>query len=250
MICTTIGPGILLWNIEPLFNHEDRIIFYIAHHVPGSVLNSTIPEVLNATLCSAQPDPNMLTGNLTSVITIKITNRTVGNHVYCRNGQITEEDPPSLVIPDSCKSTMDYVHPIYNHNRILYMSIALPFMPLLTTINVTYNIEKYSTVFKWFFPGDGEPQVTNYTITLNNENSVVRSVTVGKDIFDYHLYLNYSTNYSVTLYATNCKGSSNSISLTMFEGNIIVTWQNCFFMCSFSWLQCSSGSSEWKSWRL
>ena len=99
MICTTIGPGILLWNIEPLFDHENRIIFYIAQHMPGSVLNSTIPEVLNATLISAQPDPNMLTGNLTSVITIKVTDRTVGNLVYCRNGQITEEDPPSLVIP-------------------------------------------------------------------------------------------------------------------------------------------------------
>ena len=47
-------------------------------------------------IISAQADPKMLTGNLTSVITIKVTNNNVGKHVYCGDGLRTEEDLPSL----------------------------------------------------------------------------------------------------------------------------------------------------------
>ena len=60
------------------------------------------------TLISAQLDANMLTGNLTSVITIKVTNNNVGKHIYCSDGQISQDDPPSLVIPAACKSTPTY----------------------------------------------------------------------------------------------------------------------------------------------
>ena len=244
MICTTIGPGILQWTIEPLLDREHRISFHIREHGPGSVLNSTIPEVTNVKIISAQPDPNMLTGNLTSVITNKVTNNNVGKHVYCGDGLRTEEDMPSLVIPGGCKSTNQTYLITHFHE---YLIIALPSSPVLAYINITYSIAEYSAVLKWSSNG---PEVANYTINFQQENGITYSVTVTKEVLDNILYLNYSTNYSVTAYATNCKGSGNSTSFTMFEGEQYkCSWQN-YSMSSFSWLQCSSGSSEWKSWRV
>ena len=202
-----------MWTIEPLLDHEHCIIFNIRKHEQGSVLNSTIPEVINVTLISAQLDTNMFTGNLTSVITIKVTNNNVGKRVYCSDGQRSEDDPPSLVIPDGCKLTQT----AFSASNNLFPT-ALPSVPVLTIFNVTYKIEEYFAVLKWHSPRDDGPEVTNYTITLQDEDDVIHSEIVSKDVLECRLYQNYSTKYSFSLYATNCKGSSNSTSFTMFEG--------------------------------
>ena len=92
-------------------------------------------------------------------------------------------------------------------------------MPVLTITNVTYHTAKYSAVLVWYSsPSDNGPEAINYTITLQDHNDVIHFETVSKDVFEYPFYLNYSTNYSVSVYATNCKGSSNITSFTMFEG--------------------------------
>ena len=102
--------------------------------------------------------------------------------------------------------------------------IALPSVPGQTSVNVTYKIAEYFAVLKWHSslkwhsPSDDGPEVTNYTITLQDDNDVIHSETVGKDILEYSLYLNYSINYSVSVFATNCKGTSSSTYQTVFKG--------------------------------
>ena len=91
-------------------------------------------------------------------------------------------------------------------------------MPVLSIINVTYNIGQYFAVFKWYSPTNDEPEVMNYTIALQDDHDDIQSETVSYDVLAYCLYLKYSTNYSITVYATNCKGSGNSTFFTMFEG--------------------------------
>ena len=105
MICTTIGPGILLWAVEPLFGPLDRIDINVYEHNPGSVINDIpIPDVTNVTITSAEQDSsNPQIGNITSVITITVTDNNIGKHVYCSDGQIHFKDSPSLVVPSVCK---------------------------------------------------------------------------------------------------------------------------------------------------
>ena len=182
-----------MWTIEPLLDHEHCITFNIRKHEQGSVLNSTIPEVINVTLISAQLHTKyMFTGNLTSVITIKVTNHNVRKHIYCSDGQRSEDDPPSLVTPDGCKSTQTAFSASNN-----FVPTALPSVPVLTIFNVTYKIAEYFAVLKWHSPSDDEPEVTNYTITLQDEDDVIHSETVSKDVLECRLYQNYSLCYKL-----------------------------------------------------
>ena len=101
--------------------------------------------------------------------------------------------------------------------------IALPSVPVQTPVNVTNKIAEYFAVLKWHSPSDDGPEVTNYTITLQDDNDVIHSETVGKDILEYPLYLNYPINYSVSAFATNCKGTSSSTYQTVFKGVTPIT---------------------------
>ena len=101
--------------------------------------------------------------------------------------------------------------------------IALPSVPVQTSVNVTYKISEYFAILKWHSPSDDGAEVTNYTITLQDDNDVIHSETVGKDILEYSLYLNYSINYSVCVFATNCKGTSSSTYQTIFKGVTPIT---------------------------
>ena len=111
--------------------------------------------------------------------------------------------------------------------------VALASVPGKTSVNVTYKIAEYFAVLKWNSPSDDGPEVTNYTITLQDEDDVIYSETVSKNILEYPLYLNYSINYSVPVFATNCKGTSRSTYQTMFKG---VT-SNCIHYNLTSWLR-------------
>ena len=89
---------------------------------------------------------------------------------------------------------------------------------MLTFVNVTYKIAEYSAILKWYSPSDNGTEAMNYTINTQDDNDVIHSETVSKDVLEYLLHLNYSTNYLVTVHAINCKGSGNSTYFTMFEG--------------------------------
>ena len=103
--CTTIGPGTLVWAVEPYFGFQDRIVIA----VDSDSIDNPIPDVINVTVVSSEQDSsNSQTGNLTSVITIKVTDNNIGRHVHCSDGQLPLEDSPSLVIPRGCKLTRLY----------------------------------------------------------------------------------------------------------------------------------------------
>ena len=103
--CTTIGPGILVWAIEPFFGFQDRIVIA----VDSDSIDNPIPDVIIVIVASSEQDSsNSQTGNLTSVITIKVTDNNIGRHVHCSDGRVSLEDSPSLVIPSGCKLTRLY----------------------------------------------------------------------------------------------------------------------------------------------
>ena len=102
----TAGPGTLQWAIEPLFGLENLIDINVYDHSPGSVIDNPIPDITSVVIVSANQDSsNPLIGNITSVITVKVTDSNTGRHIHCSDGRIPLEDSPSLVIPSGCKWT-------------------------------------------------------------------------------------------------------------------------------------------------
>ena len=107
IICMTIGPGTLQWAIEPLFGFDDRIDMNVYEHSPGSVIDNPIPDITSVIIVRAEQDSsNPEIGNITSVITIKVTDSNIGRHVHCSDGRTRFEDSPLLAIPSACKSTI------------------------------------------------------------------------------------------------------------------------------------------------
>lgn len=108
--------------------------------------------------------------------------------------------------------------------------------PLFKESNVTYKIAKYSALLEW-----NSSDVQNYTLTLTDDNEIIlQSENVDANTFNYSLLnLNYSINYSLQIYGSNCAGKGNSQVLFFFEGIIEnyysakVTEDEIFF---FSWL--------------
>ena len=86
---------------------------------------------------------------------------------------------------------------------------------MLTKNSTTYGIAEYWIRVQWQTPSN-TGEVDNYTLNLSTHETVVEmSLT---NIAEYHLMLNYSTNYSVIIYGSNCAGSGNSTSFHIFEG--------------------------------
>ena len=100
--CNVTGSGTLEWTIESLFPLGE-VGFYIYKDRPGSVLvPESFPEVINVTLISADQNPmhNEL-GNLSSQITVLVTNNTLGKNVSCSDR--IQEMIPSIPIMKQCK---------------------------------------------------------------------------------------------------------------------------------------------------
>ena len=102
-----MGLGTLQWALEPLLYPEYLIDINVYEHSPGSVIDNPIPDVVSVTIVSAQQDSsNPEFGNLTSIITIKVTDNNIGKHIVCSNGQRAFKDSPSIVIPSVCTLTI------------------------------------------------------------------------------------------------------------------------------------------------
>ena len=63
---------------------------------------------------------------------------------------------------------------------------------------------------------DGGVDIKKYTVVLSNGDDVILAMSTNDTVSDIH-HLNYSTNYSFTLIASNCAGNSTTM-LTIFEG--------------------------------
>ena len=90
--------------------NSTTIVFRIHEDEPGSVLvPDPFPEVVNVTLISADQSPlHPDLGNVSSQITVLVTNNTLDKHVYCGNGRLREDEAPSIVIMRRCK-TLTYL---------------------------------------------------------------------------------------------------------------------------------------------
>ena len=90
--CTVTETGILQWALEPFF-HNSQVD--VVHHVSGTVLTDSIPYVVNITVVSVERRSlHSQLGNLSSIITVRVTQSTIGKHVHCSNGYISLEKSP------------------------------------------------------------------------------------------------------------------------------------------------------------
>ena len=81
---------------------------------------------------------------------------------------------------------------------------------------MVYGVSEYSLRVQWKPPrDDGGVRIDNYTLTLYSGHSIL-SQTATTDSLELTLTLNYSTNYSITIAASNCAGSS-SLSFNIAE---------------------------------
>ena len=80
-------------------------------------------------------------------------------------------------------------------------------------------MSEYSLRVQWKPPrDDGGVPIDNYTLSLYSDLSIL-SQTATTDFLELTLTLNYSTNYSITITASNCAGFS-SLSFTIAEGKV------------------------------
>ena len=93
----------------------------------------------------------------------------------------------------------------------------MPLTPVLTAYSVTYNIVWYSAVMQWY--SEDNETVENYTITLKHNDEICLTEIINANIMQYFLQaLNYSTVYSVSVFATNCAGNGEPFLHTFYEG--------------------------------
>ena len=95
--CAVTGPGSLEWGVESLFSFG-TLDFNVFQDSPG-IVPDPFPEVLNVTVLSTVQDSiHPVLGNLTSEITVLVTNTTLEKRVYCSDGILVEDESPSIVI--------------------------------------------------------------------------------------------------------------------------------------------------------
>ena len=99
---------------------------------------------------------------------------------------------------------------------MLVFNAVVPSSPLLINTSINYGIGEYSIRFQWLSPNDNE-EVDNYTFILSTDGNVVEMSLTNSRV-EYHIMLNYSTNYSVTIHGNNCAGSGNSTLFDISEG--------------------------------
>ena len=211
--CTVTERASLQWALEPLFNKSDRVDFNAVEGVPGTVLSDPIPDVINITLISVErKSPNSQRGNLTSLITVKVTHNTIGKHVHCSNGYISLEESPSLIIRNLCELT--------KCNRLYFkniLSIAIPLRPILVDYSVTYAIAKYSAILEWD-QDKNDTDFKNYTLILRGGSDNHHLLCMYMDRHCVISNLSYCTNYSVDIYGANCGGTGPSLTYSFMEG--------------------------------
>ena len=102
--CTVIGPPLLQWVVESINTFNTKPIqFNVVTDMPGTIPDP-FPEVTNVTLISVVQDTeNPFQGALISEITVLVTSNTLGKHVYCSDGQLGEQETPSILIQSASK---------------------------------------------------------------------------------------------------------------------------------------------------
>ena len=110
-----------------------------------------------------------------------------------------------------------------------------PSSPLNVTPNVIYGHGEYSVKVQWETPKfDGGVDIKKYTVVLSNGDDVILEMSTNDTVTDIH-HLNYSTNYSFTLIASNCAGNSTTM-MTIFESEFNIITLHCSIILKSSQL--------------
>lgn len=94
-------------------------------------------------------------------------------------------------------------------------------------VTAVYGIAEYSVRVQWQSPSDdGGVGIDYYTLTIFSEGIKLATITTVSKVEDIYP-LNYSTNYSVIVTASNCAGfgssSSSGVLLECKCGYIIIS---------------------------
>lgn len=89
-------------------------------------------------------------------------------------------------------------------------------------------------IFSWNLPYNNEPQVDNYYISLDN------SEQIGLPLPSREMIVPFNQNHTVTLFASNCAGTSTPTSLEISTGkhNLYISQLLQYVLCIA--LQCRS----------
>ena len=95
--CTLTGSGTLVWYLGTV-----RVRLFTALDEPGSEPGlGLLPDVANVTLVNVDKDPiNPVLGNLTSDLTVVVSNNTIEKYVNCSNGRKNQQE---ILIKKQCK---------------------------------------------------------------------------------------------------------------------------------------------------
>ena len=103
LTCSVTGSGRLKWAVESIFTFsQDLISFNVFEHSAGYFLEpDPFPNIVNVTVLSAEWNQTFpVLGNISSQITVIVTEKTAGKHVYCSDGA-AEVD--AIVIKELCE---------------------------------------------------------------------------------------------------------------------------------------------------
>ena len=213
--CAVTGPGKLEWGVESLFS-LGTLDFNVFQDSPG-IVPDPFPEVVNVTLVSTVQDSiHPVLGNLTSEITVLVTNTTLEKRVYCSDGILVEDESPSIVIRK--KGT---INDFLKVSQTMYLLCAVPPPEPLISSMETNRIAEYSVSINWFLPNYTESLDYNIimVIVYKNESVYMRFFT-SNSTMNFHS-LEYNTDYSVTISVTNCFGEKNSTTHSFLQGECI-----------------------------
>ena len=100
------------------------------------------------------------------------------------------------------------------------MPSGLPSPPQTPTTTVQYDPDNIMAVVQWGYPqNDGGAPVDNYTVTLVGPGPVHLSTSTTTSVQAMAIFiLEYNEEYTVTIAATNCAGTSILVSLNISEG--------------------------------
>ena len=210
LTCNTFATGRLTWVIGP---DTDTIVFSLSEDSESlSVTQHDSTGQFSASLTHFSRDQEYsFLGNLTSTLHTRVDSSTTHYPVtiYCNDGI-------NISVPFFIR--LASMHCFHYYVLIIKWLVSGPPSSLLnTTTEVVYGVSEYSLRVQWKpHRDDGGVCIDNYTLFLYSDHLIL-SQTATTDSLELTLTLNYSTNYSIIITASNCAGSS-SLSFNIAEG--------------------------------
>ena len=208
--CHVVEAGFLIWNIGSV-NAIEFSVTSAACPLNSSCSDSTGQFTAFLTDFS-RDDEHPSLGNLTSTFHVNVGPLLPDSPII-----ITCYDGISFSLPSNFSIAGMLYIPWSSYGQCIITVLSEGPSPLNVTPNIIYGHGEYSLIVQWETPKfDGGVDIKKYTVVLSNGDDVILEMSTN-DTVSYIHHLNYSTNYSFTLIASNCAGNSTTM-LTIFEG--------------------------------